>query len=178
MPKENSQKLSQLWSRLSQLAESKFPEAVPVVRDRATQYALLMRLDRPIGIYLLGWPAMWALWLSSSGSPDIGIVVIFVLGVIVMRSAGCVINDYADRDIDPHVVRTKNRPIAAGKVTPKEALKVFLVLSVLALLLVLMLNRLSLLISLAAVLSAASYPFMKRVTYLPQAFLGIAFAWA
>jgi 4-hydroxybenzoate polyprenyltransferase len=173
-----AKKFSQFWLGLNQMVESTFPKAVPVIREKSKQYALLMRLNRPIGIYLLGWPAMWALWLSSSGQPDTGIVLIFVMGVILMRSAGCVINDYADREIDPHVARTRERPIASGKVTPDEALMLFVVLGLLALALVLMLNRLSLYISLVAVLSAAVYPFMKRITYIPQAFLGMAFAWA
>lgn len=146
--------------------------------DRLYQYALLMRLNRPIGIFLLGWPALWALWLSSAGQPNVGIVAIFVAGIVLMRSAGCVINDFADRKIDPLVERTKDRPLAAGRVSSREAVGLFIVLVLMAFGLVLLLNKLSLYLSVAAVISAASYPFMKRFTYLPQAFLGIAFAWA
>jgi len=150
----------------------------PYIYDRLREYALLMRLNRPIGIFLLGWPAMWALWLSSGGQPDAAIVAIFITGVVLMRSAGCVINDYADREIDPLVKRTRDRPIAAGRVSAREALIVFMVLVICAFGLVLLLNELSIYLSVAAVISAASYPFMKRFTYIPQAFLGIAFAWA
>ena len=145
---------------------------------RLYQYAILIRLNKPIGILLLGWPTLWALWLSSNGEPDSIILLIFVLGVILMRSAGCAINDYADRDIDAHVDRTKDRPIASGRIHAYEALLVFFVLVSCALYLVLLLNELSLWLSIGAVISAASYPFMKRFTFIPQAFLGIAFGWA
>ena len=150
----------------------------PGLYRRLREYALLMRLNRPIGLFLLGWPALWALWLSADGQPAMDIVVIFVLGVILMRSAGCVINDFADRRIDPQVERTKDRPLAAGRVKPIEALVLFGVLVSAAFGLVLLLNELTLYLSIAALLSATSYPFMKRFTYIPQAFLGIAFAWA
>ncbi|HEY5734518.1 MAG TPA: 4-hydroxybenzoate octaprenyltransferase [Gammaproteobacteria bacterium] len=150
----------------------------PYVYDRIQQYALLIRFHRPIGTLLLGWPAFWGLWLAAEGLPDMGILLVFIAGVFVMRSAGCVINDYADRKIDPHVERTRDRPLAAGRVSEREALVLFLVLGLVAFALVLTLNELTILLSLAAVVSAASYPFMKRYTYLPQAFLGIAFAWA
>ncbi len=142
------------------------------------QYGLLMRIDRPIGALLLLWPTLWALWIAGEGQPDTLVTLVFVLGVFVMRSAGCVINDYADRELDPHVARTQGRPLAAGHVTPREALLLFLFLCLLALALVVTLNRLTLLLSLAAVPLAASYPFMKRFTYLPQVHLGIAFGWA
>jgi 4-hydroxybenzoate polyprenyltransferase len=136
-----------------------------------------MRIDRPIGSLLLLWPALWALWLSANGRPDPHIVVVFVLGVFVMRSAGCVINDYADRDFDPHVERTRNRPLAARRVQPREALALFGALMLIALALVLTLNRLTVLLALAGALLAALYPFMKRFTYLPQVHLGLAFSW-
>jgi 4-hydroxybenzoate polyprenyltransferase len=136
-----------------------------------------MRIDRPIGSLLLLWPALWALWLSANGRPDLHIVVVFVLGVFVMRSAGCVINDYADRDFDPHVERTRNRPLAARRVQPREALALFGALMLIALALVLTLNRLTVLLALAGALLTALYPFMKRFTYLPQVHLGLAFSW-
>jgi 4-hydroxybenzoate polyprenyltransferase len=146
--------------------------------DRAKQYSLLARLDRPIGILILLWPALWALWVASDGKPDLLILTVFCLGVVLMRSAGCIINDYADRDFDPHVERTKLRPIAAGKVAPKEALVVFVVLCLCAFGLVLLLNIYTILLSFVAAFLAASYPFTKRYTQLPQAYLGIAFGWA
>jgi 4-hydroxybenzoate polyprenyltransferase len=147
-------------------------------KDRAYQYALLMRMDRPIGTFLLLWPTLWALWIAGEGQPDSWVTAVFVLGVILMRSAGCVINDYADRDIDPHVARTQNRPMAAGKVTSKEALILFAVLCLVAFALVLTLNWLTIGLSVVGAILAAVYPFMKRYTYLPQVFLGLAFGWA
>jgi 4-hydroxybenzoate polyprenyltransferase len=146
--------------------------------DRAKQYSLLARLDRPIGILILLWPVLWALWVASDGKPDLLILTVFCLGVVLMRSAGCIINDYADRDFDPHVERTKLRPIAVGKVAPKEALVVFVVLCLTAFGLVLLLNIYTILLSFVAAFLAASYPFTKRYTQLPQAYLGIAFGWA
>lgn len=141
-------------------------------------YLQLIRLDRPIGIYLLLWPTLWGLWIASEGVPELGILSIFVLGVILMRSAGCAINDYADRHIDQHIERTKNRPLVTGKVSAKEALFIFAMLSLLAFLLVLQLNITTVLMSGVAVVLAASYPFMKRFHSLPQLHLGAAFAWA
>jgi len=143
--------------------------------ERLSLYEKLMRLDKPIGILLLLWPTLWALWLSSGGHPQWAIVWIFVLGTVLMRSAGCVMNDYADRHFDPHVERTKNRPLAAGLVSGKEALAVAGVLTLLAFLLIVPLNRLTLLLSVAALFLAASYPFTKRFFAIPQAYLGIAF---
>jgi 4-hydroxybenzoate polyprenyltransferase len=148
------------------------------IMDRAKQYWLLARFDRPIGILILLWPALWALWVASNGRPDTLVLTVICSGVILMRAAGCVINDYADRDFDPHVERTKQRPIAAGNVTPKEALIVFLVLISCAFALVLLLNIFTILLSFGGAFLAASYPFMKRYTQLPQAYLGIAFGWA
>lgn len=150
--------------------------STPVSRFR--DYISLMRLDKPIGIFLLLWPALWALLVASEGQPDPRVLLIFVLGVILMRSAGCVINDYADREIDRHVSRTQNRPLTAGRVTTAEALLLFGLLALGALLLVLQLNRLTVLLSIVGAFLAVSYPFMKRVTYLPQVYLGITFGWA
>jgi len=149
-----------------------------VTKERLRQYALLMRLDRPIGSLLLLWPALWALWLAGAGHPQPLVVVVFVLGVVLMRSAGCVINDYADRDVDPHVARTRQRPLAAGRVSSREALTLFVVLCLLAFALVLLMNRLTIMLSVGAVILAVIYPFMKRYTHLPQVVLGMAFGWA
>jgi len=149
-----------------------------LVLQRLGAYARLMRLHRPIGIYLLLWPAMWALWMASDGRPNLLVLGVFVAGVVLMRSAGCVINDYADRDFDPHVSRTRDRPIATGEVTPKEALKLFAGLVLVSFLLVLLMNRLTLYLSFGGLALAMLYPFMKRYTYLPQVVLGAAFSWA
>jgi 4-hydroxybenzoate polyprenyltransferase len=135
-------------------------------------------LNRPIGIFLLLWPTLWAIWIASEGQPNIPILIIFVLGVVLMRSAGCAINDFADREIDPHVSRTQQRPIAAGAINAHEALIVFLVLALAAFILVLQLNWLTIQFSLVAVVLAASYPFMKRFHHMPQIHLGAAFGWA
>lgn len=141
-------------------------------------YVQLMRLDKPIGIYLVLWPALWALWLAQGGWPDPLLLVVFIVGAVLMRSAGCVINDYADRHFDGHVARTCHRPIAAGLISPKAALKFFALLCLLAFGLVLLLNPLTIILSVGAAFLAALYPFMKRHTHWPQAFLGAAFAWA
>ncbi len=146
--------------------------------DSAQQYWILARFNKPIGILILLWPALWALWIASSGQPDLLVLTVICCGVVLMRAAGCVINDYADRDFDPHVERTKLRPIAAGKVKPKEALILFAVLCIAAFALVLLLNQYTILLSFGGAFLAASYPFMKRYTQLPQAYLGIAFGWA
>ncbi len=148
------------------------------MRERLIRYARLVRLDRPIGILLLLWPALWALWIAGEGEPRWEVVLIFVLGVVLMRSAGCAINDFADRNIDGRVTRTRDRPIAVGLVSPREALGVFIVLSLLAFGLVLLLNWQTILLSVVAVVLAAAYPFMKRYTHLPQLVLGVAFGWA
>lgn len=148
------------------------------MQEKLKLYAELIRFNRPIGTYLLLWPTLWALWFAAKGIPDLKILIIFSLGVFLMRSAGCAINDYADRDIDLHVARTKDRPITSGKITSKEALGVFSVLVLIAFFLVLQLNTSTILLSIVAVLLAASYPFMKRYHYLPQVHLGAAFAWA
>jgi 4-hydroxybenzoate polyprenyltransferase len=148
------------------------------VRERLTQYARLARMDRPVGALLLLWPTWWALWLAAQDFPPIGTLVIFTLGVWFMRSAGCVINDYADRKLDPEVKRTRDRPLAAGVVSKREAISVFLVLIVLAFGLVLLTNRLTIELSLGGAFLAITYPFMKRYTYLPQVYLGCAFGWS
>lgn len=144
--------------------------------ERLGYYGQLIRFDRPVGTYLLLWPVFWALWIASEGIPDSKLLIIFALGTFLMRSAGCAINDFADRKIDGHVERTKNRPLATGKITAKEALGVFGVLVLAAFVLVLQLNLLTIGLSFVAVLLAATYPFMKRFHHLPQVHLGAAFA--
>jgi 4-hydroxybenzoate polyprenyltransferase len=145
---------------------------------RLRDYARLMRLDRPIGIFLLLWPTLWALFIAGRGKPDPEVVTVFVLGVFLMRSAGCVINDFADQDIDRHVSRTRERPLTAQRVTSQEAHVLFGLLGLVAFGLVLLMNRLTIMLSIVGLLLAVSYPFMKRVTHLPQVYLGVAFGWA
>jgi len=148
----------------------------PTLKEKLDLYEKLMRLDKPIGILLLLWPTLWALWLSAQGRPNWVIVWVFVLGTVLMRSAGCVINDYADRDFDRHVERTRERPLTAGRVTTKEALWLFAGLSLASFALVVLLqNTLVLWLSVPALFLAASYPFTKRFFAIPQAYLGIAF---
>ena len=154
------------------------PRFMNKLTDRFHQYYLLARFDKPIGIFILLWPTLWALWIAGNGKPDLLVVIVFTLGVVLMRAAGCVINDYADRDFDPHVDRCKLRPIAAGKVSPKEALIVFAVLCLTAFGLVLLMNGYTIALSFIGAFLAASYPFMKRFTHLPQAYLGAAFGFA
>jgi 4-hydroxybenzoate polyprenyltransferase len=141
-------------------------------------YLQLTRLNRPIGIYLVLWPTLWSLWLAAKGAPDIKNLIIFILGCVLMRSAGCVINDYADRDFDGRVQRTRGRPLATGAASRLEALALFASLSFLAFLLVLFTNGLTIKLSFAGLALAISYPFMKRYTHLPQVVLGAAFGWA
>ena len=148
-----------------------------MLTSRLHEYALLMRLDKPIGSLLLLWPTLWALWLSGDGRPDPVVTVVFVLGVFVMRSAGCVINDISDRDIDLHVERTRDRPLTSGRVSVREALGLFLVLVVIAFGLVLLMNWTTIALSFVGIVLASTYPLMKRFTHLPQAYLGIAFGW-
>lgn len=151
----------------------------PMDMDRLVLYAKLVRLDKPIGIFLLLWPTLWALFIAADGIPDLKILIVFIVGVLLMRSAGCAINDYADRDIDPFVARTQQRPVANGQVQPKEALLVSGVLALIAFVLALVfLNTLTILFAIGAALLAASYPFMKRLHFLPQIHLGIAFAFS
>lgn len=145
--------------------------------ERLTQYACLMRLDKPIGILLLLWPTLWALWLAADRKPDLYLIIIFILGVIITRSAGCIINDYADRHVDGFVKRTQHRPLVSGRVSGMEALILFCVLGFLALLLAWQLNFLSLIYALVGAMLMILYPFMKRFTHLPQVWLGMSFAW-
>jgi 4-hydroxybenzoate polyprenyltransferase len=141
------------------------------------KYISLMRLNKPIGILLLLWPTLWALWLAGNGNPNIFIVGIFILGTIIMRSAGCIINDFADRNFDKHVERTQHRPLSTGKISVKSALILFFVLLACAFALVLLLNRLTIILAFVGAILATLYPFLKRVTHLPQLGLGLAFSW-
>jgi 4-hydroxybenzoate polyprenyltransferase len=141
-------------------------------------YARLIRLDRPIGIWLLLWPALWALWLASRGHPNEHVFVVFALGALLMRSAGCAINDFADRRFDPHVARTEDRPLAAGRVSPAEALLIYAILSLLALALVLTLDRFTVELAVGGAALTIVYPFLKRFFPLPQVWLGAAFSWS
>ena len=137
-----------------------------------------MRLDKPIGIFLLLWPTLWALWIAGNGQPDPLVAVVFISGVVLMRSAGCVINDLADRDFDSHVKRTRERPLASGRVSHEEALRLFSLLITGAFLLVMLMNTLTIVLSFVGALLAVSYPFTKRYIHLPQVHLGLAFGWA
>lgn len=150
----------------------------PLGKERLLRYAKLTRLHKPIGILLLLWPALWALWTAARGVPDLDVLLVFLLGTVLMRSAGCIINDFADRDFDGSVSRTRDRPLATGEVQPREALILFCLLVLLAGVLVLTMNRLTIELAFAAVILATVYPFMKRHTYLPQVYLGVAFGWA
>lgn len=145
---------------------------------KAQAYWQLMRMDKPIGTLLLLWPTLWALIIAAQGVPDLTVLVVFILGVVFMRSAGCVINDFADRKVDGHVKRTSQRPLPSGRVTSKEAIGLFIVLSVASFLLVLTMNPLTIKLSFAGLFLAFIYPFMKRYTHLPQLFLGLAFSWS
>ncbi|MCG7498918.1 4-hydroxybenzoate octaprenyltransferase [Vibrio sp. Of7-15] len=145
---------------------------------KAKAFWQLTRMNRPIGSLLLLWPTLWALFLAADGMPRLDVLVVFVLGVVFMRSAGCVINDYADRHVDGHVKRTAQRPLPAGLVTEKEALGLFFVLALASFVLVLSMNSLTIMLSVVGILLAAAYPFMKRFTYMPQFVLGMAFGWA
>lgn len=146
--------------------------------EKLRDYALLMRLDRPIGIWLLLWPTLWALWFAADGVPSVHVLAVFVLGTALMRSAGCAINDFADREFDPHVARTKQRPVASGRVSPSEAVRLFVAVSLIAFgLLTSLKNTLALALSVPAALLAALYPFTKRWISMPQAVLGVAFSW-
>jgi len=155
-----------------------FKRALPALVARLGLYLRLTRFHRPIGIWLLLWPVLWALWLASDGRPRADVFVVFLLGTVVMRAAGCAINDWADRGYDLHVRRTRDRPLATGAVAPEEALAVFALLMVVALLLVLTQNPLTVQLAFAAAAFAVAYPFAKRYTHLPQVVLGAAFGWA
>lgn len=161
---------------MSQELQGKAPLSTRLVA-RLSAYSRLMRLDRPIGTLLLLWPTLWALWIAGAGHPRPQVFVVFVLGVLVMRSAGCVINDIADRDIDGHVQRTRDRPLASGEATVIEALILFLALLMIALALVLTLGSALVRLAFVGAFLAASYPFLKRFTHLPQFYLGAAFGW-
>jgi 4-hydroxybenzoate polyprenyltransferase len=159
------------------LASQPYP-FVERLRKQLPNYARLMRLDRPIGTYLLLWPALWALWLAGDGAPQWQLLIIFSIGTLLMRSAGCVINDFADRNFDPLVQRTRERPMAVGAVSEKEALALFVLVCLAAFGLVLLTNPLTVYLSFIAVALAAMYPFMKRYTQLPQLVLGAAYSWS
>ena len=152
---------------------NELPKILGTLRD----YVQLTRLDRPIGIWLLLWPTLWAVWIAGRGRPDPHLFVIFVLGTVLMRSAGCAVNDYADRSFDPHVKRTEGRPLAQGRISTTEALLLFAVLSLGALVLVLRLNRFTLLLALVGAFLAVTYPFIKRFLSVPQLYLGVTFGW-
>lgn len=146
-------------------------------REKLKDYWQLTRMDRPIGIYLLLWPTLWALWMAAGGVPSPHVLLVFMVGTVLMRAAGCAINDYADRDFDPHVARTKDRPVAAGRVKPDEAVRLFVVLSLIAFgLLTSLKNTQTILLAIPAAILAGSYPFMKRWISIPQAYLGLAFS--
>ncbi|GAB1147212.1 MAG: 4-hydroxybenzoate octaprenyltransferase [Shewanella algae] len=148
------------------------------LREKIDVYARLSRLDRPIGTFLLLWPCLMALWLAAGGLPDLKVLIIFIVGVFVMRACGCIINDYADRELDTYVERTKARPLASGEVTVKEALGLFVVMGLFAFGLVLLLNPLVVKLSLVGMLLTIIYPFTKRYTNMPQMFLGIVWSWS
>lgn len=150
---------------------------MPPLTERLADYVRLMRLHRPIGAFLLLWPTLWGIWIASEGRPDPLVLAVFVAGVFLMRSAGCVINDYADRDFDPFVERTRDRPLATGRISPSEALVLFFVLCLVSFGLVLLMNPLTVLLSAVGVALAVTYPFMKRYHHLPQVHLGVAFGW-
>ncbi|MDO6469391.1 4-hydroxybenzoate octaprenyltransferase [Neptunomonas phycophila] len=154
------------------------PRPALTLRERLAIYAQLTRLNKPIGSYLLLWPTLWALWIAADGVPPLSLLIIFIAGVFITRSAGCVINDYADRHIDGHVKRTAERPLALGLISSKEALMLFAGLMLLAFVLVLFTNRMTIWMSFGALALASLYPFMKRHTHLPQVVLGAAFGWA
>lgn len=162
----------------SETRQKPAPASPPGIIAQLLNYAALMRLNRPIGVWLLLWPTLWALWLAGQGHPDSGIFLVFMLGVVVMRSAGCVLNDFADRNIDPYVERTRARPIASGAVAPAEALTLFVALALIAIGLAAMLNPLAQLLAVGAAGLTVLYPFIKRVVSIPQFVLGAAFGWA
>ncbi len=163
---------------IDQVGQNRGPGEAPLlhrVARRIEEYGRLARFDRPIGTWLLLWPTLWALWIAGRGRPDPGVLIVFVVGVVIMRAAGCIINDFADRNIDPHVRRTRDRPLAARRVSPAEALGLFLVLMVAALWLVMRLNRLTIELAVIGAALTASYPFVKRFFPLPQLYLGLSF---
>jgi 4-hydroxybenzoate polyprenyltransferase len=147
-------------------------------KEKRQAYAELMRINKPIGTLLLLWPTLWALWIAAQGFPDLSVLIVFSAGVFLMRAAGCVINDFADRNIDGFVERTKNRPLPSGRATSTEAIVLFFILAIVSFLLVLTQNSLTIQLSFVGLLLAFAYPFMKRFTHLPQFVLGLAFSWA
>lgn len=172
-----------LWDRLRWFghrvtATAFVSEILPSAASKLRSYAQLTRLDRPIGIWLLLWPVLWALWLSSAGRPDPQVFIVFVLGVILTRSAGCAMNDFADRNFDAHVARTRDRPLVTGQVDPIEAVALCAGLGLIALGLTMTLNRLTQLLTLGGAVLVLTYPFMKRFFPLPQFYLGVAFTWS
>lgn len=146
--------------------------------NRLDRYLRLTRLNKPIGIFLVVWPMLWALWVAADGLPNLWVLVVFIVGAVLMRSAGCIINDFADRNIDGHVERTRERPLATGEVGSGEALALFTIMALLAFVLVLTLNTLTIQFAFVGIGLAVLYPFTKRATYWPQMFLGLAFGWA
>lgn len=176
MSQRPSDRLARMFRRLRR---SRFvQQGLPAAAERLGHYIRLMRVDRPIGTFLLMWPMLWAMWLAGNGHPDPKVFVVFIAGVFVMRAAGCVINDFADRHIDGHVKRTRDRPLATGAIHAWEAIVLFVLLCLVAFGLVLTMNPLTIKLAFPGAFLAATYPFMKRYTYLPQAYLGIAFGWA
>lgn len=174
--------LAELFHKLQKLLQELWSSngnpASKILLTRLKFYAILTRLHKPIGIFLLLWPTLWSLWIAAEGIPPTSVLIVFIAGVVLMRSAGCILNDIADRNLDGHVERTRMRPIVTGDVSPLEALGVAIAIIVCAFLLVLQMNDLTVYLAFGAVFFAAIYPFMKRFTYLPQFFLGIAFSWA
>ena len=160
------------------MKSSAFATFAPEIVSQLRNYGKLMRIDKPIGTWLLLWPTLWALWLAGDGSPDQGLFVVFMAGVVVMRSAGCVLNDFVDRKIDPYVERTRTRPLATGAVTPFEALTLFVALGLIAVGLATMLNRQAQLLAVVGAALTIAYPFIKRYVSIPQFVLGAAFGWA
>ncbi|MBW5802415.1 4-hydroxybenzoate octaprenyltransferase [Coxiella endosymbiont of Ornithodoros amblus] len=148
------------------------------LRQQIPHYLRLMRFDKPVGIFLLLWPTLWAVWIAAKGAPSFKITVIFIAGSVVMRAAGCIVNDFADRHLDKHVQRTQMRPLASGSVSVTEAMLLFAVLSLIAFTLVLLLNRLTVELAVIGTLLVLVYPFLKRFTHLPQLWLGVAFSWS
>jgi len=155
-----------------------FTDFAPEIASQLRNYGKLMRIDKPIGTWLLMWPTLWALWLAGEGTPDQGLFVIFVIGVFIMRSAGCVLNDFADRKIDPYVERTRTRPLATGAVSPLEAITLFVALGLIAIGLATMLNKQAQLLAIVGAALTIIYPFIKRYMSIPQFVLGAAFGWA
>lgn len=160
------------------MKSSAFATFAPEIVSQLRNYGKLMRIDKPIGTWLLLWPTLWALWLAGDGAPDQGLFVVFVAGVFVMRSAGCVLNDFVDRKIDPYVERTRTRPLASGAVAPFEALTLFVALGLIAIGLATMLNRQAQLLAVVGAVLTIAYPFIKRYVSIPQFVLGAAFGWA